>query len=199
MTELLMEIGQKVDETLIALRDRQTSPCNLELPIGAWKRAVRCVGRCPVVQRQHHPRNQISWVQSIIRHANTYNSEILERPGLLNVFQCLVQILQFLINDTLRLLGALDSLCLESLNGLHLSLNIIGGWLEGLELLLDIVDDGLVLEDAAVVGEIDGRGLLLELLDLSASVVVALLECNEGVGCAAFETELGTELGPVQF
>lgn len=199
MIELLMKIGQKVGETLIALKDRQTSPCNLGLPIGAWKRAVRCVGRYPVGQRQHHPRNHISRIQTISRHANTYHSEILERPGLLNVLQRLVQILQFLVNHALRLLGALDGLCLERLNGLHLSLNIVGGWLEGLELLLYIVDDGLVLEDSAVVGEIDGGGVLLELLDLSAGVVVALLESNEGVGGAAFETELGTELCPVQF
>lgn len=199
MIELLMKIGQKVDESLIALKDRQTSPCNLGLPIGAWKRAVRYVGRYPVGQRQHHPGIQISPVRPISHRANTYNSEILERPGLFNVLQCLVQILQFLVDDALRLLGALDSLCLESLNGLHLPLNIVCGWLESLELLLDIVDDGLVLEDSAVVSEIDGGGLLLELLNLSAGVVVALLECNEGVGCAAFETKLGTEFGPVQF
>lgn len=93
MIELLMKIGQKVGETLIALKDRQTSPCNLGLPIGAWKRAVRCVGRYPVGQRQRHPRNQISPTHPTFCHANTYNSEILERSGLLNVLQRLVQIL----------------------------------------------------------------------------------------------------------
>jgi hypothetical protein len=57
MIELLREIEQKVGDTLIALKDLRISPCNLELPSGAWKRAVRCVGRYPVVQQQHRPRN----------------------------------------------------------------------------------------------------------------------------------------------
>lgn len=43
-------------------------------------------------------------------------------------------------------------------------------------MVLDLVDDGLVLQDAAVVGEVDGLGLLGQDLDLAAGVIVALLE-----------------------
>jgi hypothetical protein len=42
--------------------------------------------------------------------------------------------------------------------------------------VLDLVDDSLVLQDTAVVGEIDGLGLLGKDLDLAAGVIVALLE-----------------------
>jgi len=108
--------------------------------------------------------------------AITYHSEILERPGLLDVLQSLVQVLQFLINHTLRLLSTLNSLGLESLNGLHLPFNIIGCWLECLELFLDIVYDSAVLEDAAVVLEVDCLGVFRELLDLPARVVVAFFK-----------------------
>jgi hypothetical protein len=48
------------------------------------------------------------------------------------------------------------------------------------------------------VGEVDGLGLLLELGELAAGVVVALLEGDERVGGLALERELLGELGPVE-
>ena len=87
---------------------------------------------------------------------STYNSEIVEWPGLLNVLEGLLEIAQLLVNDGLGLLCALDGLGLESLNGLDLPSYIVCLGLECVELLLDVVDDGLVLEDAAVVGEVNG-------------------------------------------
>ena len=47
---------------------------------------------------------------------------------------------------------------------------------ECVELLLDVVDDGLVLEDAAIVLEVDGLRLLGEDGYFAARIVVALLE-----------------------
>jgi hypothetical protein len=128
----------------------------------------------------------------------TYHSQILKRPGLLNIPQSLIQILQFLINHTLRILSALDSLRLKRLNRLQLSAHIIRSGLESLELLLDGIDDGAVLELAAVLGEVDGGGLLGQLLELAAGIVVALFEGEEGGGCVAAEAELRRELGPVE-
>ena len=66
-------------------------------------------------------------------------------------------------------------------------------------MILDFVHDGLVLEDGAVGGEINGLGLFGKDLKLSARIVIAFLEGYEGGGCRAFETEGGGELGPVDF
>lgn len=77
-------------------------------------------------------------------------------------------------------------------------LHIVRLRLVGAEALLDLVDDGGVLEDGAVVGEVNGLRLLGENGDLPARVVVALLEGLEGGGSAAFQTELRADLGPVE-
>jgi hypothetical protein len=87
----------------------------------------------------------------------THHSQIGKRPGILDVLQRLLQIAQFLIHDSLGLLGALNSLRLECLDRLDLPAHIVCLGLESVELLLNVVDDGLVLEDAAVVLEVDGR------------------------------------------
>jgi hypothetical protein len=129
---------------------------------------------------------------------STYHCELIKRPRVLNVGQSLLQVRQLLINHNLRLLRALHSLGLESLNSLDLPVYIICGGLEGREALLDFVDDGGVLEVGAVVREVDGLGLLGEDGDLAARIVVALLEVLEGRGRVAFETELGGQLGPVE-
>lgn len=64
-------------------------------------------------------------------------------------------------------------------------------------MVLDLVDDGLVLEDVAVVREVNGLGLLGQDLDLAAGVIVALLEGLERSGGLAAEAERGGHLGPV--
>lgn len=129
---------------------------------------------------------------------NLVDGELVKRPRVLDVLQRLLQILQLPVDHGLGLLGALDSLGLESLNGLDLPAHIVGLGLEGREALLDFVNDGGVLEDRAVVAEVDGLGLLRENGDLAARVVVALLEGLEGGGGLAFETELGADCGPVE-
>ena len=64
-------------------------------------------------------------------------------------------------------------------------------------MVLDLVNDGLVLQDAAVVGKVDGLGLLGQDLNLAAGVVVALLEGLQRGGGLAAEAEGGRDLGPV--
>lgn len=64
-------------------------------------------------------------------------------------------------------------------------------------MLLDLVNDGLVLEDTAVVGEVDSLGLLGQGLDLAAGIVVTLLERLQRGGGLAAEAEGGRNLGPV--
>lgn len=66
--------------------------------------------------------------------------------------------LQFDIHLPFGLLGILDRLCLKSLNGSDLPANIIGHWLESLEVALYLVDDCLVLKGRAVRGKVDGLG-----------------------------------------
>lgn len=64
-------------------------------------------------------------------------------------------------------------------------------------MVLDLVDDGLVLEDAAVVLEVDGLRGLGESGDSATGVFVALLESLErGDGLAA-ETKVVLDGGPV--
>ena len=131
--------------------------------------------------------------------SSTYHSEIFKWPGLLNVLQCLLQVLQLQVDAALGLLSVLHSLGLEGLNGLDLSRNIVRRGLEGAEILLDLVDDGLVLQERAVVGEVDGLRLLRERLHAAAGVVTALLEGLQGRGGLAAETERAGHLGPVEF
>jgi len=120
------------------------------------------------------------------RAENTYNSEFIKRPRLLNIPQRLVQILEFDIDLLLRVFRGFDSLGLERLDGLDLARDVVFLWLERGKLALDFVDDGRVLERRAVLGEVDGLGLLLQLLQLAAGVVVALFEGLKGGRGAAF-------------
>lgn len=122
---------------------------------------------------------------------NTYDSEVLEGTSGLDVLQGLLQVLQLGLNLTLGSLGVLNSLGLEGVNGLQLAADIVGNGLEGLEVVLELVDDGLVLQDAAVVAEVNGLGLLGQDLNLAASLVAALLESLEGGGGLAAEAEGG--------
>ena len=127
----------------------------------------------------------------------THHSEVLERPGGLDVLKSLLKVLELSVDLGLGLLGALDSLGLVGLDGLDLAVDVVLLDLESVELLLDVVDDGSVLQDGAVVGEVDLLGLLGKDLDLAARVIVALLEGLEGLGCGATEAEFGAQVGPV--
>ena len=127
----------------------------------------------------------------------THNSEVLEGPGSLDVLKSLLKVLELSVDLELGLLGALDSLGLVGLDGLDLAVDVVLLDLEGVELLLDVVDDGGVLQDGAVVGEVDLLGLLGQNLDLAARIIVALLEGLEGLGGGATEAEFGAQVGPV--
>lgn len=130
---------------------------------------------------------------------NTYHSEILKGSGGFDVLQCGGQILQLQINTALGFLRVLHGLGLKGLNGLDLPGNIVGRGLEGAEVLLDLINDGLVLQERAVVREIDGLWLLREGLHAATGVITALLESLQGGGCLATETERAGHLGPVEF
>jgi hypothetical protein len=129
--------------------------------------------------------------------ACTHHSEVLEGPGSLDVLEGLVEVLQLSIDLGLGLLGALQRRGLVCLDGLDLAANVVLLDLEAGELLLNVVDDGGVLEDGAVVGEVDLLGLLGQDLDLAARVVVALLEGLQSLGGGAAEAEFGAQVSPV--
>ena len=84
----------------------------------------------------------------------TYDSEVVEGAGILDVLQDLLQILELHVDTTLGLLGVLDGLSLEGLDSLDLAGDIVGDWLEGLVVLLYRINDSLVLEDGAVVTKV---------------------------------------------
>jgi hypothetical protein len=157
---------------------------------GASTRAARCAGQYPVAQRQHHPIVLISPLPSQQDDMYTYHSQILKRSRLLNIPECLLQIFELLVNHTLGLLSTLDGLHFERLNRLNLAAHIVRRRLEGLELLLNIVNDGRVLQLATVRCEVDGLGQLGQLLEFAAGVVVALFEGDEGVSCVPAKAEL---------
>lgn len=143
--------------------------------------------------------NHVTFPADSLRLRKTYHGELVEWSSGLDVCKSLLQVLQLSIDLALGLLGAFHSLCLESLNGLDLSLDVVLLWLESVELLLNVVDDVLVLQDAAVLGEVDGLGLLGKDLNAAARIVVALLEVGERGGGVASETEFGAKVGPVDF
>lgn len=129
----------------------------------------------------------------------TYHSEVFKRPSSLNVVQSLLQVNQLSLDLALSLLSALHSLGLKGIDSLNLTANIVGRRLEALEVALDLVNDGLVLQHVAVVGEVDGLRLLGKSLDLAARFVVTLLEGLQGGGRLAAEAERAGHLGPVEF
>lgn len=95
-------------------------------------------------------------------------------------------------------LGVLDGLGLEGLDGLDLAVDIVGLGLEGLEALLDLVDDGLVLEEGAVLGKVDLGGLFGQLLDLALGIVIARLEGLQRGDRLATQAQRGGDFGPVE-
>jgi hypothetical protein len=63
--------------------------------------------------------------------------------------------------------------------------------------VLNLVNNSLVLQNAAVAGEVDGLGLLRKELNLAARIIVTLLEgLQRGSGLAA-EAERAGRLDPV--
>lgn len=134
----------------------------------------------------------------LLMRFTTYDGELVERAGVLDVLQGLLQILELHIDTALGLLSVLDGLSLEGLDGLDLAGDIVGDWLEALVVLLYRIDNGLVLQDGAVVGEVDGGWLLLESRELAAGILVALLEGVEGGDSGSTESEVRGDCCPVK-
>lgn len=190
----------------------QNIPCSPERSSDPWKPAWRSSRRSRARQQRLRPvvvHNVISFMLVPHLHpdqhgksqggsGSTYHSELVERSGLLDVLQRLLEVLQLEVDLLLGGLGILDGLNLEGLDGLELAGEIVGRGLELLEALLDLVDNGLVLQDTAVVGEVDGGGLLAEDLDLAAGVLVALLESLEGGDRLATQAEGRGHFSPVE-
>lgn len=147
---------------------------------------------------QHHLTNTLPIDRRAQNRGCTYNSEVLERPGRLNVLQGRGEVLELQVDGLLGSLGILDGLHLEGVDGLDLAADIVGVGLELLESLLNLINDGAVLEHGAVGGEVDGRGLLRQLLNLAARVLVALLEGLQGGDGLAAEAQRAGDLGPVE-
>ena len=129
----------------------------------------------------------------------TYHSELIKRPGSLDILQSLLQTSQLGFNFALGLLSILDGLGLKSINCLQLPTNIVRGGSEALETALDLVDHSLVLEGLTIGAEVDVERQFGKLLQLASGVIVALLEGLKGGGGLAAEAERGGDLGPVDF
>lgn len=181
------------------------APCIRPASTCPWRPRKRSSRQSQAERQRPHPKTQrqtsqhISHNQNIIIPSITYHGEVLERPGGLNVVQGLLQVNQLGLDLALGLLSVLHSLGLKGIDGLELTGNIVGGRLEVLELSLDVIDDGLVLQGVAVVVEVDGLGLLGKNLELAARIVVTLLEALESGGRLAAEAERAGHLGPVDF
>lgn len=184
---------------------RSSVPCSPARTSDPWKPAWRSSRRWKARQQQHRPvvlsqQCPPLLVQqlSLASAPDTYDGELLEAPGLLDVLEGLVQVLQLEVDLLLGRLGVLDSLGLEGLDGLDLAVDIVGLGLEGLEALLDLVDDGLVLEEGAVLGKVDLGGQFGQLLDLALGVVIARLEGLQRGDRLAAEAQGGGHFDPVE-
>ena len=92
--------------------------------------------------------------------------------------------------------GDTNSLGLESINGLELSLNIVGDRLELAQDLLSLADDILVAKDLVVVSKVDVGVLLLELSELTLSTVGTLTESGDLSKGLLAKTQVG-DLGEI--
>lgn len=172
-------------------------PCSPAPSIGPWKQAGRSSRRSTSRQQRPRPSNNQHRLHNFV-HGNTYDSEVLERSGLLNVLQGSGKVLELQVDGLLGSLSVLHSLGLESINGLDLSGDIVGDGLEGSESLLDLIDNGLVLQGRSVGGEVNGGGLLGQSLELASGILVSLLEGLEGGNGLATEAQRAGDLGPVE-
>ena len=174
-------------------------PCSLERPSVPWRRAEWFSRRYLGGQRRLRPgvKCQPPSINTNVS-STTYHSEVLEWAGVLDVLQGLLQILELHVDSALGLLGVLDGLGLEGLNGLDLARDVVGSRLERLEVVLYGVDDGLVLESRAVVAEVHSGWRLGQLLELAAGIFVALLEGVEGGDGLAAEPKARGDCLPVK-
>lgn len=125
------------------------------------------------------------------------DGKLVERSGGLNVLQSLFQVGQFLLDKLSGFLSILQSLSLESLNGLNLLGDVVRNGLEGLESGFDLVNDILVLQNAAVVSKVDLTCSRRQFEELLAGIVITLAESLKGRHGGTSETEGRNDLGPI--
>lgn len=156
-----MRCSQPRDKASQDLQD--PVPCNLGRANAPSIQAVLFESRYLDVPPQLRPgsadKNQHRHKESRDVQIDTHDGQILKRSRCLNILQRLLQFSQFPIHSPLRLFRALHSLHLKRLNGFDLPSHIVCSWLERLEVSLDLVDYGRVVEGAAIVLEVDGLGL----------------------------------------
>ena len=125
------------------------------------------------------------------------HSQVLERPGLRDVAQRLLQALLFSLNLGNRLLGGLDSLALERVHRLVPLGHVVVDRLELPQDLFGSLDGRLVLEGGLVVLEVDlGRAGLQGGVLVQSGRVTSAESLELGGGLFA-ETKTGVDLGPV--
>lgn len=159
--------------------------------------------RAPYLVSRRHPSSLLDQPRGVF--VNFWRSSghlvdrgLLPRSCALDVAQGLLQASQFDLDLALCLLSVLQRNLLEALDGLDLLAHIVRLGLECLEVLLNLVDDGRVFEDGAVVSEVDRHRLILQMEHQAAGVVIALLEVGQRCRRAAAETELGADFAPVE-
>ena len=131
----------------------------------------------------HHLCNILVYLWRSLR--DLLDSRLFPRSRSLNIAQRLLQLPQLDLNLALCLLRVLHGDLFEALNSFNLLVHVVGLGLEGLEVVLDLVDYRGVLQERAIVPEVDGLGLVLEDLEFAAGVIVAFFEGSKGRGGAA--------------
>jgi hypothetical protein len=144
----------------------------------------------------HHPAHVL--VNLGRGSGNLVDGGLVPRSGALDVAQGLLQTAELDLHLLLGLFGVAGGDLFEFVDGSQLLGDVVAGRLEGLEVALDLVDHGLVLQQRPVVAKVDRLGLFGQRLDLAAGVIVAFLEGGQGAGGVAAKSELGAEFAPVE-
>lgn len=126
-------------------------------------------------------------------------TQIIGQPRLINVLDRLIQINKLFGNLLLRLLGILDGLGLKLVNPGKDGRDIISNRLERFGRLFNLINDTLVLQDGAVVCEIDGFARGTEMIEFGVGVDIAFSEGGEGRGCLWSQRKGGCKSVPVDF
>ena len=194
----------KVTERISKLNIFRFCVCTKENADTAINQVTHNQTRCPCfkgIERAKKKKSEKGKHQTArsLKHVITYHSQLINRPRLLDIPQSPVQIGQLPIDDRLRLLRALHRRRLKRFDGLDLPPDIVRRRLVRPHLPLNLIHDGLVVEDAAVVLKVDRLRLLRQHRDFAAGVVIALLEGRERGRSCALEAQLRRQSRPVDF
>lgn len=146
----------------------------VDLSVIRWHRLSYQVSRWHPPPLLHHPLRILINLRRRLRHL--VHRDLIPSPRTLDIAQRLLQTPQLHLHLSLRRLRVLHRHLLEGLDTPELLVHIVRLGLESFEVLLNLVDDLRVLEDGAIVTKVDGGGLVGELLDAAAGVIVAFLE-----------------------